>query len=126
MSNITFEVPWLSTFVFKKCSERNIFTIIFVVRSLKGLGWNNVGPASQTVAQQYFAIGPMYRVIWPVAFMAMRDESFIRIAVAAVLCRIGCCRCGLRIISRWVSVVVVLSQRRTGIEPAMGCDSGQR
>ena len=34
MSSITFEVPRLSTFVFKTFSEKNIFTIIFVVNSL--------------------------------------------------------------------------------------------
>ena len=33
-------------------------------KSLKGFGWNNVGPASQTMAQPYVSIGPMYRVIW--------------------------------------------------------------
>ena len=33
MCNITFEVPRLCTFVFKKSSEKNIFTIIFVVKS---------------------------------------------------------------------------------------------
>ena len=68
MSNITFEVPRLSTFVFKKSSEKSVFTIIFVVKSLNGFGWNNVGPASQKVAQRYFTIGPMYRVIRVVAF----------------------------------------------------------
>ena len=50
MSNITFQVIRFSTFVFNKCSEKNIFTIIFVVKSLKGFGWNDVGPASQTEA----------------------------------------------------------------------------
>ena len=58
----------LSAYVFKKFSEKKIFTIIFVVKSLKGFGWNNVGPASQTVPQHYFTIGPMYRVIRVVAF----------------------------------------------------------
>ena len=53
MSNITFEVPRLSTFVFKKSSEKKIFTIIFAVMSLKGFGWNNVGPTSQTVAHNW-------------------------------------------------------------------------
>ena len=43
MSNITFQVPRLSSFVFKKISEKKIFTIIFVVKSLNGFGWNNVG-----------------------------------------------------------------------------------
>ena len=54
MCNITFEVPRLSTFVFKKSSEKKIFMNIFVFKTLKGFGWNNVGPASQ--------IGPMYLV----------------------------------------------------------------
>ena len=31
--------------------------------SLEGFGWNNVGSASQTMAQPYISIGPMYRVI---------------------------------------------------------------
>ena len=66
MSNIglTFQVLILSTLVFNKCSEIIIVMIIFVAKSLKGLGRNNVGPASQTVAQHYISIGPMYRVIW--------------------------------------------------------------
>ena len=64
MSNITFQVLRLSTFVFNQCSENKILTIIFVAKSLKGFDWNNVGPASQTVAQHYISIGPMYRVIW--------------------------------------------------------------
>ena len=64
MCNITFQFIRLSTCVFNKCSEKNIFTIILVVKSLKGFGWNNVGPASQTVAQHYISIGPMYCVIW--------------------------------------------------------------
>ena len=42
----------LSTFVFYKCAEKIIIFIIFVLKSLKGFGWNNVGPASQMVAQQ--------------------------------------------------------------------------
>ena len=36
MSNITFQVLRLSTFVFNKCSEIIIFTNIFVVKNLKG------------------------------------------------------------------------------------------
>ena len=63
MCNITVQVLRLSTFVFNKCSEKYIFTIIFVVKSLKGFSYNNVGPASQTVAQHYISIGPMNRVI---------------------------------------------------------------
>ena len=64
MSNITFQVLRLSTFVLNKCSEKKIFTIIFVVKSLKSFGWNNVGPVLQTMAHNYISIGPVYRVIW--------------------------------------------------------------
>ena len=41
--------------------------IIFVVKRLKDLGWNNVGPTWQTVAQHYFTFGPMYLLsgLWP-------------------------------------------------------------
>ena len=66
MSNMTFEVSRLSSL------QKKIFTIIFVVKSSKGFGWNNVGPASQMVAQPYFTIGPMYRVIWVVAFWGIK------------------------------------------------------
>ena len=47
MCNTTFEVPRLSTFKFEKSSEKKLFTIILVVKRLKGFGWNIVGPASQ-------------------------------------------------------------------------------
>ena len=76
MCNITFEVPRLSTFVFKKSSEKKIFTIIFMAKSLKGFGWNNVGTASQTVTQHYFTIGPMYRVIRVVAFRGTKRHPY--------------------------------------------------
>ena len=59
--------------------------MIFVVKSLKYLGLNNVGPESQTMAQHYSTTGPMYRVIWVVAFLATWEESVTRIAIAAVL-----------------------------------------
>ena len=39
--------------------QKKIFTIMFVVKSLKGFGWIIVGPASQTVAQHYISSGPM-------------------------------------------------------------------
>ena len=57
MCNITFEVPKLSTFVFKKSSEKK-YSRLYMVKSLKGFGWNIVGPAPQTVAQHYFTIHP--------------------------------------------------------------------
>ena len=56
-------------------AERHALTIApcpFVVTSLKCFGWNNVGPASQTVAQHYFTIGPMYCVIREVVFRGIR------------------------------------------------------
>ena len=48
MSSKTIQVLRLSTFVFTECSKIIKFKIIFVVKSLKGFGWNNFGPASQT------------------------------------------------------------------------------
>ena len=48
---LTFEVARLGSFVFEKSSDKKLFTITFVVRCFKGFGWNNVGPASQSVAQ---------------------------------------------------------------------------
>ena len=111
MCDITFEVPRSSTFVFKKSSENKMFTIIFVVRSLKGFGLNNVVPASQTVAQDYLTIGPMYRVIRVVAFRAL---SVTHMAVRANT-------------GQSLYPVSMLGQRRirlTCIEPAMGCDAG--
>ena len=80
MCNRAFEFPRLSTFVFKS-SEKNIFTIIFVVKNFKGFGGNNVGPASQTVAQHYFTFGPMYRFIRVVAFRDTKRHA--RMAVRA-------------------------------------------
>ena len=55
----------LITFVFKKSSEKNIFTIIFVVRRLKGFGGNTVGPALQAMTQHYFTIGPIDASCYP-------------------------------------------------------------
>ena len=74
MSNITFEVPGISTFLPRKSLEKKIFTIIFVAMSPKGFGWNNVGSASQTVTQNYFKIGPMYRVIQVVTFRVIKRQ----------------------------------------------------
>ena len=76
MSHIKFEVDKLSTIMFKKSPEKNIFTIIFVAKSLKGFGWNNVGPALQTVAQHYFTIGPMYGIIRVVAFRKIKCHPY--------------------------------------------------
>ena len=59
MCNITFDVSRLSTFVFKKSSEKKIFMII-----------------SQRVDQHYFTIGPMYRVIRVVAFRGIKRHPY--------------------------------------------------
>ena len=50
MCNIRFQVLRLGTFVFEKFSKK-----------VTGSGWNNVGPASQTVAQHYINIEQMCR-----------------------------------------------------------------
>ena len=60
--------------MFKTSSEKKIFTILFVVESFKGFGWNNVGPASQTVDKHYFPVGPMYRVIQVMAFQGTKRQ----------------------------------------------------
>ena len=41
-----------------------MFMIKYSDSTVKGFDWNNIGQASQTVAQHYISIGPMYRVIW--------------------------------------------------------------
>ena len=56
--------------------QKKLFTIIFVVKSLKGFGWNNVGPALQTVAQHYFTIEPMFRVILVVAYRGINRHRY--------------------------------------------------
>ena len=62
--------------MFKKSSEKHLFKIIFMVKSLKGFGWDNVGPASQTVAQDYFTFGPVYRGIQIVAFRGIKRHPY--------------------------------------------------
>ena len=76
MCNITFELPRLSTFVLKKSSEKNKCMIIFVVKSIKGFGKNNVGPASQTVTRHYFIVGAMYCVIRVVDFRGIKRHLY--------------------------------------------------
>ena len=92
----------------KSLQKKKIFTIIFVVESLKGLGWNNVGPASQTVAQYYFTIGPMYRVIRVVAFRGIKRQ----------------CTYGPGQSPNSVSMLGQCRIRLNGINPAIGCDAG--
>ena len=64
MSNITFHVPRLRTFVFKKSSAKKIFTIIFLVKSLKCFSWNNVCPASQTLPNIISQLGDKVSPVW--------------------------------------------------------------
>ena len=111
--NITLKVSRLSTFVFKKFSEIKIFTIILVVKSLKGIDWNNVDPVSQMVAQHYFTIEPMYYVIRVVAFQRIKRQC----TPMTVRANTG----------QSPYSVSILGQRRirsTGIKLAMGCDAG--
>ena len=64
---------------------------------------------SQTVAQHYFTIGSMYRVIWVVAFRGMKCHPY-----------------GQSKHRQSPNSVSRLSQRRvqlTGIETAIGCDA---
>ena len=75
-------------------------------KSLKGLGWNNVGPASETVDLHNFTIELMYRVIWVVAFRGIK--------------------CHLYGSQSKHNSVSMLGHRRiqlTDMEPAMGCDA---
>ena len=67
-----FVLSCLKSFLFRK----KMFTIIFVAKSLKGFGWNIVGPALQTMAQHYFIIDPMYRVIRIVAFRGSKCHPY--------------------------------------------------
>ena len=140
MSNITFQILRLSTFVFNKSSEIIIFTIIFVVKSVKGFGWNIVSPASQTVAQHYISIGPMYRVIrcfWPRDFKGHQHNAAVRKddkitqcyfndGPASTLKQYWLNDTCLRKVSNRPGDRLELGQRRrrlTGIEPAKGCNA---
>ena len=81
--------------------------------TFKGFGWNNVGPASQTVIQHYFTTGLMYRVVRVVAFRGIKRQC-TRMAVIA--------NTGQSPNS--VSMLGQLRIRLTSIEPAMSCDAG--
>ena len=76
------------------------------------------------MAQHYFTIGPMYRVIWVVAFLATGDESVTRIAIVAVLCRkLGLCihNAGLLLghrQTRWINIEATL------VSPVVAVDVG--
>ena len=105
MCNITFEGPGLSTFVFKKSSKKYSWF------KAKGVFLNIVGPTSQTVAQYYFTIGPMYRVMWVVAFRGMRRQPYGS-------------RSKRGTITQFFSMLGQRRIRLTGIESAMGCDAG--
>ena len=77
---------------------------------LKGFGWNNVGPASQTVAQHYSTIRPMYRVIRVAAFRGIKCHPY-----------------GSQSEHKTITQISMLGQRRirlTGTEPAMDYDAG--
>ena len=97
--NITFQVLRLITFVFNKCSQNKMVTIIFVVKNIKSFGWDNVGPASQKVAQHNISIGLIYRVIWcfwrrnvkaspAYAMTGQRRRLWVNIETALVECHV--------------------------------------
>ena len=94
-----------------KSFQKKMFTIIFVAKSLKGFGWNNVGPALQTMAQHYFIIDPMYRVIRIVAFRVRKCHPYGSQSKQGQS-------------PNSVSMLGQRGIRLTGIEPAMGCDAG--
>ena len=105
MSNITFEVARSDSCIFKKCLEKILFTIIF--HDLVGIwcfGWDNVGPAEQTVAHHCIGTGPMYP-----CYLHGSGLSGVK-ASPALLCGSLQTRGGLR--------------QFVAIEPAMGCDAG--
>ena len=62
MCKLTFQVLRLSTFVFNKCSDKTKITIIVVVKSLKGFGWNNVGPDGGPALHRHWANVSSYLV----------------------------------------------------------------
>ena len=147
MCNITFrDLRSKFTFFSNKCLEIIIFTIIFVVKSLKGFGWNDVDSSSQTVAQHYISIGPMYRLIR--CFRHRDFKGHQHNAAVRKDCTITqfCFNDGpasKTVGQHWNSIGwmtrvcamyttdpgdrLLLGQRRnwlTGIEPAMGCNAG--
>ena len=64
MCKITFQVLRLCTFVFNVQVFRKKKSQLYLwLGAYLGFGWNNAGPASQTVAWHFISIGPMYRVI---------------------------------------------------------------
>ena len=140
MCNITFQVLRLSTFVFNKCSEKKIFTIIFEVKNLNAFGWNNFGPASQTVAQHYISIWSMYRVIWCFWRRDVKGHQYnaaVRKHGTITQCCLNDGPASKTVCQHWNSMCLrkeynrhgdrlVLGQRRrrlTGIKPAIGCNA---
>ena len=53
--------PYVKYFCVKKVFRKKY--ILRLYSWLRAFGWNNVGPASQMVAQHYFTIRPMYIVL---------------------------------------------------------------
>ena len=75
MCNITLKVPRLSTFVFKKSSEKiylRLYSRLRAWRVLVGIMLTQ----RRTVVQHYFTNGPMYRVIRVVAFQVITRHPY--------------------------------------------------
>ena len=86
-------------------------------KSLKGFGWNNVGPASR---QWPNIISQLGQCIWVVAFLATGDEIFTHMAIAqSNLCIHNA---GLLLghrQTRWINVEATLVSR-----PVIAVDAG--
>ena len=84
MSNITFQILRLSTFVFNNCSEIIIFTIIFLVRSVIRASWVLVGiMLAQRHRRWPNIILQLGLCIWVVAFLITGDEIVTPLATVA-------------------------------------------
>ena len=120
MSNITFEVTRLSTFVFKKCSEKITSRLNILIRALSGVS----GAGMESVTRIITCM--KQSETWynhPVLFQCQASVEY----------------CGSTLKQRWVNATclhkaytrpsdeLVLGQRRrclASIEPAMDCDAG--
>ena len=111
---------------------------------------NNVGPASQIVAQHHISIEPMYRVIWcfwrrnakrhhPAYSLACRSHKTRYNHPRLFQCRASVEDCRSTLKQHWMNATclrkvysrpsdgLVLGQRRiwlTSIDQTMGCDAG--
>ena len=74
IQNITFQGLRLCTFVFNKCSEIIIFTVIRVVKSIIRAYWVLVGMLAQRRRRWPNIISQLGQCIWVVTFLTTGDE----------------------------------------------------